>query len=340
MDTSLTNPSSLEWQDEPLEMAVDNQQLLTGRGVAWAACRVATTGLMPRTPETSLTLKYGGQVLRFPTPHEFEFALTARVGLPVRRVVELDCLSDTQLRDSVADTRRLEAEFAQMLSQAQATGESLRDLLAAIEAKSFSKDHEWRALFTALANLDDAVHDPYRRVALRKYGQYLVSRRNALQEARIALQAQTRKSGSRGGAGLAAARFERLQHVRRARRDARSGAPGGHWTLPGGTPIGIDLLDPAPFCVLLAAYTFRIEREHGQMFVVDTNSGTRNPLHGGRNSIGRAHHCDIVVDSAYREISRFHVVINVFDSRTLVITDHSAQGTSIPSARVMGLSAS
>ena len=100
MDTSLTDPSSIEWRDEPLEMAVVNQQLISGLGAVWAAVRTLGSTLVSRRQDTSLTLSYGGQVLRFPTPDEFDFALTTRTNLPANRTGR--GLSACRHRNSVA----------------------------------------------------------------------------------------------------------------------------------------------------------------------------------------------------------------------------------------------
>lgn len=319
-------------------MAGVHKQLLTGIGVAWAALHCVVARFLASQDRASLTLNYGGQTWRFPTPHEFEVELTARVGVPAWRMAQFECLGSTKLHATVVDIRRMEVEFAQMLSRAQATGESLRELLATVDVTAFSEDHEWRALFTALANSGSSALDPYRRVALGKYVRYLVSLRSVLQEVRIRRQAAARKRSNLAGADGAGTRLERLTHVQRASRQARNCARRGQWTLPSGTPIGLDLRDPAPFHVELAARTFRIERKNGDWLIVDPNSGTKYLLHIGCNSIGRAQHCDIVVDGRYREISRLHAVINIVDSRTLVMTDLSARGTSVPSTRLMGLS--
>ena len=336
MDTSLTNPSSLDWRDEPLEMSVVNQQLLTGLGVVVAAVRNAAAAVLAPRNNTSLTLYYGGQKLHFPTPHEFEFALTTRTEVPAQRLPEFERLSSAQLRDTVHDIRQLEVDFGTLLSQARDAGGSMRSLLSDFDTNRFSKDHEWRALFRALADSESELHDPYRFVALGKYTHYLVSRRNVLQAIRITREAEGRRKPARahGAKWQRRARAPGSMLVGAGVRD--SSEKNGYWTLPSGTPIGIDLSDPTPFRILLSAYPFRIEQDAGQLRLVDVNAGVEYPLQNGRNTIGRAKDADVVVDGTYREVSRMHAVVNVIDSRMLLITDQSAHGTSVPNARIVG----
>ena len=230
-----------------------------------------------------------------------------------------------------------------MLINAEQTGNSLRLLLREFDVNRFSKDHEWRSLFAALAHSEDEVHDPYRRVALQRYVLYLRSRKAALQEIRMLREAQPKGRQGRAPAftpRATKARFTRSNDA--ANRAAKSKQPSsaqaeGFWSLPFDMPMGVTLSDEEPLRLLLATYPFRIEKQRGQLRLLDVNAAVAYPLRAGRLHVGRGQQCDIILDPGYREVSRVHLIIDHIDAQTLVITDRSSHGTSVPRRRLVGM---
>ncbi|MEM7405209.1 MAG: FHA domain-containing protein [Pseudomonadota bacterium] len=338
MDTSLTHPSSLEWQFEAPQFSAVNQHLLSGLRAGWVRLRNAAAQLFAPAEDSALVLLYGNEVLRFPTPREFAFALAHRSEYPRTRVAQFESMTTVELRRAVRDIRHVEVEFSKLLSDARQSGSSMRALLADFDLRTFSSDHDWRSLFGALSQLDGARHDEFRRVAVQHYARYLASRRGVLQELRIARQrdevASARTPSYAVPAQSPPPRAERVTLDTPA-GSLRGDDDAGYLRLPESDAVTLSLVDPKPLRVFLSAYPFRIERHDGRLCVVDGNSRRATPLVRGRNVVGRGKGCEVVVDNDYREVSREHLIIDVIDSGTLRVSDVSSHGTTVPLARVL-----
>ena len=59
-------------------------------------------------------------------------------------------------------------------------------------------------------------------------------------------------------------------------------------------------------------------------------AGGRSVLRQGRNLVGRARYADVVIASEYHDVSRSHLIIEVFDGRPVSLTDLSSRGTRVP----------
>ena len=315
------------------------RRLLSDLGALSSALRKQIGGILHRPKYSQLMLDYGDIVLRFPTHHEFDFALSSRIEPPAQRIAELEQLTLFELRRMATDIRRLEIRFSDVLSAALERGRSLCILMGQLELKSFSNDHEWRSIFAALAESDDRGHDPYRQVALAKYTQYLRNRQAVIQHiysARGNKQETAGVSEPESSDSVAAAKlhetsifdFEQIEMSGETAQDL--------WLLPRGESIGFTLSDTDHVDITLANYNFRIVNNHDATYLVDSDAGTEVRLRRGRNFIGRDHACDVVVNQSYRKISRKHLVIDSVDQYTTVLTDLSSHGTRVQASRMIG----
>ncbi|MFT5174852.1 MAG: pSer/pThr/pTyr-binding forkhead associated (FHA) protein, partial [Gammaproteobacteria bacterium] len=72
----------------------------------------------------------------------------------------------------------------------------------------------------------------------------------------------------------------------------------------------------------------RLTNKDGKIvFFDDAEQATQ--LRPGRNIIGRDASCDILINSAYREISRKHLILELSEDTKLRVTDISSHGTSL-----------
>ena len=106
------------------------------------------------------------------------------------------------------------------------------------------------------------------------------------------------------------------------------------WALPRGESIALTLTGTDEVDLILGRYAFKLVPGE-RTYLVDPN-GIDYVLRPGRNTVGRAQGCDVMVDVEYREISRKHLVIDRIDAQTVVLTDLSSHGTRVPSSRVVG----
>ena len=281
-----------------------------------------------------LELNYGDVVLRFPTHHEFDFALSSRTETPTSRLPELHELTLFELRRMASDIRKLEHRFVEVLKSAMEHGRSLRILMGTLDAKSFSNDHDWRAVFAALAASPHDGHDPYRRVALAKYMQYLRNRQITIQRIYMTRGTDNAQADAGQPEPVAPAVYD-TAIFDLPELGAREQEFDDQWPLPRAESIGINIAGSGAFDLFLAGYPFSMQCG-SRPLLVDLNSGEQFPLHRGTNMVGRDPDIDLRVNLDYREVSRKHLVIEILDDRTAAFTDLSSHGTRVPASRVIG----
>jgi len=292
-----------------------------------------------------LALDYGSNVLRFPSPHEFEFALAARVAPPAARAAEWEHLTLFELRRMATDIRKLEHRYAEIMTAALERGRSLGRLFKKLDAKAFSIDHDWRSIFGALSESDDARLDAYRQVALAKYMQYLHSRQAVIQHLYTSrtMEAETPAAPSSSGSVAkfsgdvaAPSSLHETAIFDLTDQNIADEASETMWPLPRGESIGLTLTGQGVIDLALANCVFALEPGASGTTLKDLEGGRRYELRRGRNTLGRDHTCDIVVDVNYKEVSRRHLLIDCIDEHTLVLIDMSSHGTRVPASRVIG----
>ena len=85
--------------------------------------------------------------------------------------------------------------------------------------------------------------------------------------------------------------------------------------------------------MVLSRHKFKIVSGQ-QLHLVDEN-GPDYELQYGRNRVGREQGNDVIVDPAYRDVSRKHLIIDVESPRHVRLTDLSSHGTYVPSAQLL-----
>jgi hypothetical protein len=338
METTAMGAARANPHNTPSEVAALGQRLINDLGALSSAVRKQIGSMLSRPKYSQLMLDYGDNVLRFPTHHEFDFALSSRIEPPADRVAELGQLTLFELRRMATDIRKLEHRFSDVLSAALERGRSLGRLMSQLDLKSFSNDHEWRSIFAALAESEDEGHDPYRQVALAKYTQYLRNRQAVIQHiyaARGTEQEQPEPTKSHDV--VAATKLHETSIFDFTQIELGGETANDLWVLPRGESIGLTLSGAEHIDLVLATYAFRIVSSQDTVYLVDRDGGTEVRLRRGRNSIGRDQSCDVVVDHSYREISRKHIIIDCIDQYTAVLTDLSSHGTRVPASRVIGV---
>ncbi|MEM7406991.1 MAG: FHA domain-containing protein [Pseudomonadota bacterium] len=318
------------------EVAAAGRRLLSDLGAfSIALGRQVSEALRPRR-QSVLMLNYGEHVLRFPTHHEFDFALSTRIEPPAQRIAELEQLTLFELRRMATDIRKLENRFSDVLAAALERGRSLRKLMVQLDLKSFSNDHDWRSIFAALAASDDDGHDPYRQVALAKYMQYLRNRQAVIQHIYAARGSEQDRQEPAPAEAVANAPLNETAIFDFTQIEIGGETAQDLWLLPRGESIGVTLAGVEHVDVMLATYGFRLVPQADAVYLVDAEGGTEYRLLRGRNAVGRGQGCDVLVDHGYREISRKHLIIDCVDEFTAVLTDLSSHGTRVPASRVIG----
>ncbi len=247
--------------------------------------------------------------------------------MPARKIAELVKLKPDALTREASNIRTVERRFVEILSKSMEETGSIGFLLRQTDPKLFSQDHEWRGIFFALNKLD-REHDDFKQLALIKYMQYLASRQEVLKSI---FSNRARSGDSSAAAAFAAGsdlRETLLFEVEDAEDVARDSAMR---RLVRGETVTFDLEPEENLAVILSRHRFTVVPGR-RVYFLDEN-GPDYALKQGRNLIGREPDNDVIIDPAYRDVSRKHLIIEVEDGHRVRLTDLSSHGTYVGSSR-------
>ncbi len=283
-----------------------------------------------------LRLELDDRVITFNSPGDFEFSLASRTEVPAGKVAALVRLDADALRREARSIRDVERRFVEVIAKSIEESGNIGYLIREMDAKLFSQDHGWRQIISALAS-QPKEFDEFKKIALVKYVQYLASRQDVLKSLYAA--------GPRAWGGASEPDLEPEPAANPALRQTlifdvaqpppepeQPPTPGRLERLPRGETISVAVAPGEEIRLVLSRHRFTLVTGE-RTYLADENGGDYL-LHPGRNLVGRQPGMDVVVDSAYRDVSRKHLVIEVDSERRLLLTDLSSHGTFVPSAAV------
>lgn len=276
-------------------------------------------------PDTEeLSLKVGGNTYVFNSPSELEFALAGRICVPSTKITALVEVRDEDLLEEAAAIKQAERRFADALSGVLANIGDVNNVLKEVDLALISQDNDWRAIVSALMAVP-AGYEQYKKIALVKYMQYLVSRQEivkGLYEHRQIHKNGTGETASRSSAEDAlkeTAIFEMTSYA----ASSREGADFSR--LPKGETLEVKLEGDATFNLRLAKSPCGIVHR-GRLIFID-EKGQETTLRDGKNVIGRDAGADVIMDAGLRDVSRKHLIIECDGSEVIRLTDISSHGT-------------
>jgi hypothetical protein len=278
------------------------------------------------TPETDeLTLTLGEKSYTFSTPSEFEFALAGRTCVPVTKIASLVDVPDTDLLNEAEAIKQAERRFSEALSGVLANIADINQFLKEIDLSLISQDNEWRAIISALMPVP-ASFEHYKKIALVKYMQYLVSRQEIIKVLHEHRQKQ-KESAASGGDGHSEAESKLKEtaifDVTTFTAPAEDATEYGR--LPKGETLEISVEPDEPFTLLVAKHKCKILRRDRLLFVDD--KGQETTLRTGKNIIGRDAGADVVMDANLRDVSRKHLIVESDGTSVVLLTDISSHGS-------------
>lgn len=275
-----------------------------------------------------LELKISGQTLKFSSVADFEFSVAGRIAVPSKKITEMVKFSPDQLKKEAKTIKEIEKRFVNILSQSIEDPTSINRALRELDPLIFSQDHGWREIIGALNEGDDNFN-PFRRIALVKYMQYLSARQEIikylysekkkyLEEAPKDMESAADPTRFKDTLILENTIFEPMAGDRKA---------GEYERLPKGEVVTLTLSPGTEVEVLLSKHRCKLVTD-GKMRFIDQD-GRRYDLKEGRNIIGRDTVSTVLIDPALRDVSRLHLVIENLDNKTVQLTDMSSHGTYI-----------
>lgn len=298
-----------------------------------------------------LSLTIGDQTISFDTLAEFEFCLAGRTEVPAKKMASLVMLSPEALKKEAKSIKAVEKQFVEVLAKSIETPGSIASYLREIGLPVFSQDHNWRDIIAAL-NEKDSDYDDLRRVALVKYMQYLTSRQEVIKHTYSVKRQQPHRAHAepsepvaiRAGETMMFQAPEMEQPFNAAMRETMildsalieaetARKEEGFRRLPKGEAVVLSAKPGQTIEFLLSKHPFKLKvQDHCE--IVD-DMGRPHPLQDGKNIVGRDTVCNVVVNAAYRDVSRLHLIVERLGKDSFRFTDLSSHGTFFP-ASILG----
>ena len=277
-----------------------------------------------------MELKIGEQTISFLSIADFEFCMSGRTSVPTSKITDLVKCSTKQLQKEAHTIKDIEKRFVAILSRSIEKPASISRSLKELDTSIFSQDHGWRNIIGAL-NDGGKEFNPFRRVALVKYMQYLSSRQDIIKYLYSEKKKPTADKQDSNGDTKEGDQFKDTLIFEDTLFEPSSNGPknGEFERMPKGETITTSLKSGERIIVMLSKHKCEIEA-NGQLFFID-QAGRKHVLDKGQNTIGRDTSGTVIIDSGLRDVSRMHLVIENQGNNSLQLTDLSAHGTYIPS---------
>jgi len=271
-------------------------------------------------------LEIGGKTLTFHTVADFEFSMNGRTSVPSKKITDLVKQPQQKLRKEASTIKEVEKRFVAILSRSIENPESINQALRELDINIFSQDHNWRNIIAAINKGGDELN-PYRKVALVKYMQYLASRQDIIKY--LYSERQTQVNSTAPSVETSEEQTDRLSGtfilegpVIESLKDSKSD---DYERLPKGEAVTIDMDDGKEVSIKLSKHKCTLSSKNGLMFI--DQSGKKFPLNKGTSAIGRDVKSTIKIDSALRDVSRLHLLVENSGDNILKLTDMSSHGT-------------
>jgi hypothetical protein len=272
-----------------------------------------------------LTLTIEQKRVTFNAVVDFEFCLASRTQVPASRFPALLDMSAEALSAEAENLRQIQARLSGIIASSLGHPRRLGALMDGLDGKLFSQDYDWRAIMEDL-NRQGAKFDKFRRVALMGYMRYLGSRQELLASLHAWKADGEQTVEQKPDDALCQAMQETAIYDRA--RTPETDNPSHLTRLPRTQTVAVRLPAKREMELSLAGHSFKLIPGR-QLRLVDRHGGDY-PLVMGPNIVGRHAACDVVVNPAYRDISRRHLIIEILSDNAALITDLSSLGTWCP----------
>lgn len=273
--------------------------------------------------ESGLTLTIDGRTLSFGSPADFEFALRARTEVPGARLANLAEASLSDLILEADAVKRTESHILKLIEQLLDQQLDTREALRRLGQQVFSHDHDWRSI-AAQVQGGGVEFEPWRRLVLVKYLQYLGARQEVLRTyhlLKVSHDQSEHPVNDMPADSIETDMFQQALLVDGVEGFAR---------LARAEPTLVRLPEERPLKLRLGRLQVEITVAPAPQLHVPGLPPL--PLSPGVNVIGRSRHVDICLEGSFPTVSRRHLVIDLMAHRQALLTDLSSRGTFVPSS--------
>lgn len=277
-----------------------------------------------------IELQVGEQPLKFSSIADWEFCLSGRTSVPSRKITEMVKFTPEQLKKEARTIKDIEKRFVGILSKSIEDPQSINRAIRELDPLIFSQDHNWRDVISSMNNCGDELN-PFRRVALVKYMQYLSSRQEIIKYLYSEKKKFMDEPPQRESEAAENAKFKDTLILENTLFEPNLGAEHKareYERLPKGEVVNLSLVPGTQMEVLLSKHVCKLIAGEPLKFV--DQAGRQYDLRKGRNIVGRDTISNIMIDPSLRDVSRLHLVIEKFDEQHVGLTDMSSHGTYLP----------
>ena len=277
-----------------------------------------------------IELQVGEHLLKFFSIGDFEFCLSGRASVPSRKITEMVKFTPEQLKKEARTIKDIEKRFVSILSKSIEDPLSINRNIRELDPLIFSQDHNWRDIISSMNNGGDELN-PFRRVALVKYMQYLSSRQEIIKYLYSEKKKFMDEPGQRENEAAENTKFKDTLILENTLFEPNLGADNKtreYERLPKGEVINLTVESNAQVEILLSKHACKLLA--GETLKFMDQAGRQYELRKGRNIIGRDTISNIMIDPSLRDVSRLHLGIEKIDEHHVGLTDMSAHGTYLP----------
>jgi hypothetical protein len=297
------------------------------------------------------------QAFSFSTIDEFKGFLSGKTEIPASKMQEMLKRSDMHLREEIKQLATVEKTINEKLAVTIRDPKSIDSYLDGATMVRFSQDYDWRQIMFELSKKSSDFSE-YKLEAVSFYMRYLRSRiniaRSILKDKSKPPQAEDSESTrlqetmetraltaedlqaaqeANGSVNRQAESFADTSADLSASKDEKI-APSEFKRIPRGQTVIVDVATAHLMPMKIASRKFVLEM--GDTPCLISKNGESYPLKQGENLIGRSTKCSIILNPEFVDISRQHLIIELYPDGTLHFTDLSSSGTQLPSNLIRG----
>jgi hypothetical protein len=273
-----------------------------------------------------IEMKIGDQNYKFCSIADFEFSIAGRTAVPSKKITDMVKFSTQQLKKEATTIKDIEKRFVAILSKSIEDTHSIDRAMRELDPVIFSQDHNWRDIITAL-NRGESELNPFRRIALVKYMQYLSARQEIIKYLYSEKKKYAIETGTDVGEPGPLKDTVILENTVFEPAERENTGPNDKFErMPKGEAVTITLSQGDEVEVLLSRHACRLVSKDNKLLFMDNQDRTYE-LKKGRSIVGRDSVATIMMEPGLRDVSRMHIVIEKFDDATVQITDLSSHGT-------------
>ena len=271
-----------------------------------------------------IVLKIGDRTVSFASLGDYEFFLSGRTSVPSAKIAEMFKYSTKQLQIEARTIKDIEKRFVDTLSSSIiGNKDNISQSLKELDSAVFSNDHDWRKIIVAL-NEGGAKYDPFRRITLTKYMQYLSSRQDIIKYIYSEKKKSSKNKMSDKPTGDSFLK-ETLVLDNSLFENAGHSGDQDFQRLPKGEYVMVNLNDHSRVIIILSKHACEL-KQNGDVCFTDI-SGRKHVMKLGQNLIGRDPNNTVTIDVTCRDISRLHMIIENMGNMIVKLMDLSSHGT-------------